>query len=88
MIDSGIYKQLQRVISPLLHSIDPAGLGGADGEYDREVDQLIRIVMEDRRSPSEDEIRSIFLRNYETVTITPDELQKVRATIDDLIKSI
>lgn len=46
MVNQEIWKKLYAVVEPVISTADPAALGGADGEYDNQVNQICKYIDE------------------------------------------
>lgn len=60
MNQAELYNCLYVKLAPVVSEIDPGNLGGARGEYDRDINEIIRIVMEQKRILSAQELRDTF----------------------------
>lgn len=88
MKNEEIYKTLYKKVSALVNLIDPAALGGAINEYDREVNQIIKLIMFKKRPLTIEEIKSTFTENYESISLEDNELESVVIKIKGLVKDI
>jgi len=54
------YNKPYKALSIEISSVDPGSLGGVDGEYDKSINEIIRIILEQKKIPSSEEITTIF----------------------------
>lgn len=88
MKNENLYTSLHEKISPLVHEADPVALGGADGEYENEVNQVIKLIMSKKSLITGEEIKKIFLENYNSISLDDNEIEELEVKINKVISSI
>lgn len=82
------YKFIRNELYDLIHSIDPAALGGATGEYDREVDAMIKLIMSKKAELTKDEITSVFSKAYKEYSLEEDEINQILSKIKEIVEKL
>ena len=88
MNQAELYDCLYGKLAPLVSKVDPGHLGGAAGEYDKDINEIIRIVIEKKRYLSAQELREIFITctgNF--ATLNDDEAESISDSIKDCLTS-
>lgn len=77
-----LHKCLYKELSVIISRVDPGHLGGAANEYEKDINEIIRLVLEQDRTPSILELKNIF------ITCTGDFVSLEDQDAKDLIRSI
>lgn len=81
-----LYNCLYGKLAPIVSEIDPGHLGGARGEYDRDINEIIRIVMEQKRLLTAQELKDIF-KTYtgDFATLDDSDTEAITHSIRDCV---
>lgn len=76
-----------KLLSLAIENIDPGNLGGTANEYSTTVNEIMRVLMEQHRAPTQDEILSILKNTVgDFATATDDELAELESLCLNLIE--
>lgn len=64
MISKKDYEVLYSKIEPIISEADPAALGGAPGEYDQQINQIIKLMLEEDTSIDAETLSRIFIQGF------------------------
>lgn len=80
------YKEMFNKVSKIVHDIDPINLGGVPGEYDNQVNEIIKLIdLSNNYKLSTDEIYNIFAKTFaDSMTKDKSSFEKISAEIANI----
>ena len=84
-MDRGRVKDVLEKVNALIHEADPVNLGGVEGEYDLQVNEIVKIMAGGHKQFTGPEIRQIFERDFGIKLNDDSSFEKIAEQLNKII---
>lgn len=85
MLSLNDYEVLYKKIEPIISQADPKSLGGAAGEYDNQINQIIKLVLEKKASITGALLLQIFAQSFPDTNASLGEFSRMAEKINSVL---
>lgn len=67
------HNSLHAIVDFIISGADPAALGGAPGEYENQINQIVKFILEKRMPINTEVLRQIFVQGFPDCNLSASE---------------